>query len=427
MMGPKNSFRDLSARMAGDHEERSAPTYRLEDFDLIRDKKGLPVWNTENALTLLRDHADWRGVPAYDQFKMRRILLKPIPGERDVGCPRPLADEDYTATQAWFNRVGFPTATKDIVVDALRKVCGEYPFDPLTDYLEGLRWDGIARLPSWLIRYCGAEVSPYTCEVGIRWCIAAVARAFEPGCKADHMLVLESTQGMRKSTALATLAGAEWFSDSLPPMQTKDASSFLRGRWIVEVAELEAMRRDVDAVKAFISRQAEAYRPPYGREEVFEPRRCVFAGTTNKADWQRDETGGRRFWPVKVGEIDINLLQEDRDQLWAEAVVLYRNGERWWLEGDVAEMALAEAGDRRPEDPWRTDIAEIVSDVNEIATKQILVKLGFVSADMTPALSKRVARELVALGWHNAGRFTYGEFKGAARYIVDSNAIAVGR
>lgn len=249
MMGPKNSFRDLSARMAGDHEERSAPTYRLEDFDLIRDKKGLPVWNTENALTLLRDHADWRGVPAYDQFKMRRILLKPIPGERDVGYPRPLADEDYTATQAWFNRVGFPTATKDIVVDALRKVCGEYPFDPLTDYLEGLRWDGIARLPSWLIRYCGAEVSPYTCEVGIRWCIAAVARAFEPGCKADHMLVLESTQGMRKSTALATLAGAEWFSDSLPPMQTKDASSFLRGRWIVEVAELEAMRRDVDACR----------------------------------------------------------------------------------------------------------------------------------------------------------------------------------
>lgn len=394
---------------------------REDEFALIRDEKGRPVANVANALTLIACHPEWQGVLGYNEFTQQRVVLKTIPGQRGGDFPRALMDEDYTAGQVWFNYCGLPTITKDTVVAAMRKACRENTFDPQRGFLTALKWDGEERLGRWLTTYCGVEFNAYTSEVGLRWPISGVARTFNPGCKADHMLVLEGTQGKRKSTALAALAGSAWFSDSLPPMQTKDASSYLRGKWIIEVAELDAMRRDVDAVKAFISRQVETYRPAYGREEVSEPRRCIFAGTTNKSDWQQDETGGRRFWPVKVGEIDVAGLERDRDQLWAEAVALYHQGERWWLEGDVAEVALTEASERRPEDPWRSDIADIIENLNEVTTKQVLSAMGVIPADMTPALSKRVARELVSMGWENGGRITSGEFKGAARYVLSAS------
>lgn len=399
-----------------DYEAMAGNNYRHNDQDLIRDDKDRPIWNMANAVTLLENHKDWQGVLAFNKFTVRREVLAKIPGQRGGEFPRALDDDDYTAAQQWFNRNGFPRASSEIVGAALRKVCRNRSYDPLTDYLDGLKWDGKPRVKNWLENYTGAESSAYVQEAGKRWLISAVARAYRPGCKADHMLVLEGKQGARKSSALAALTGEEWFSDSLPPMNTKDASSYLRGRWIVEVGELEAMRREVDAVKAFLTRQVEHFRPAYGREEVTEARRCIFAGTTNKDDWQKDETGGRRFWPVKVGTIDIEGIGRDRNQIWAEAVTMFKAGEIWWLEGEVAETAKAEAADRRADDPWRPDIAAAVEGLREVSTKQILNTLNIVSTDMTPQLSKRVAQELVALGWQNAGRFTTGERKGAARY-----------
>ncbi|MBY6163101.1 virulence-associated E family protein [Mameliella alba] len=410
-----NPFFDINDRLGGSPVQEL--TYRHKDLDLIRDEKDRPIWNMANALMLLNHHEDWRGVLAFNEFAVRRELLRPVPSHGGGEFPRPLEDDDYTAAQAWFNHNGFPRATKEIVIGALRKVCRNQSYDPLQDYLDSLKWDGKPRLVSWLVDYCGAEATAYTSAVGLRWCISAVARAFEPGCKADHMLVLEGGQGRGKSSALAALAGASWFSDSLPQMGTKDAQSYLRGRWIIEVGELEAMRKDMDSIKAFITRQVETFRPAYGREEISEPRRCVFAGTTNKDDWQRDETGGRRFWPVKVGEIDLSAIERDRDQLWAEAVTLYRAGERWWLEGEVADQALAEAAERRPEDPWRADIAKAVEKKSEVTTKEVLGKMGVMPSEMTPQLSKRVAQELTALGWARDGRITSGDFKGAARFV----------
>ncbi|MEL6388493.1 MAG: virulence-associated E family protein, partial [Pseudomonadota bacterium] len=393
------------------------PACRHDGFTLVRGNNNLPIWNASNALTLLSSHGDWQGVLAFDTFSRRRVLLRPIPGRPGGAFPRALEDDDYTAAQAWFNQNGFPRASMDIVTGAVRMACHDRSFDPLQDYLNSLEWDGAPRLGSWLTRYCGAEASAYTEEVGKRWCISAVARGFEPGCKADHMLVLEGAQGRRKSSALRALAGEEWFSDALPPMGTKDAQSYLRGRWIIEVGELEAMRKEVDAIKAFLTRRVETYRPAYGREEVSEPRRCVFAGTTNKDDWQRDETGGRRFWPVRVGEVDVPAIERDRDQLWAEAVSLYRAGERWWLEGDAAEAALAEAADRRPEDPWRADIEKAIAGRSEVSAKEILERICILPAQMTPQMSRRVGQELVALGWERAGHFTSGEYKALARFV----------
>lgn len=386
-------------------------------LDLVTDDRRRPIWNTANAIAILAGHPDWKGVFGFNEFTRRRVVLGVIPGTNGGKLPRSLEDDDIVAVLSWFNRNGFPRATASVAVGAVHAVCRFQSFDPLRDFLEELEWDGQQRIGSWLTNYCGVDASPYTAEVGRRWLISAVARAMMPGCKADHMLVLEGDQGARKSTALAALAGDAWFTDALPPMNTKDASDFLRGRWIVEVAELEAMRREMDAVKAFLSRQVESFRPAYGRETVDEPRRCIFAGTTNKDTWLKDETGGRRFWPVKVGQIDVAGLERDRAQLWAEAVAAFKAGERWWLEGEVEAEAREQQSQRQIDDPWTGDVLRLVAGLREVCIPDVLNGLGKKPEDRTRADSDRVADVLKRNGWRRDGKFTRGERKGQARFI----------
>lgn len=398
-------------------------SFRHVSIGLVRDDKGFPIWCAANADALIQSHDDWRDVLGYNAFTVKRVLHRPIPGHADgKAYPRDLVDSDYTAALEWFNRNGFPKANAATCDAAVRKACERSTFDPLLQYLDGLQWDGVKRIDTWLQDYCNvmpetAEATAYTRAVSGKWMISAVARAYKPGCKADHMLVLEGEQGRRKSSVLAALAGPEWFSDSLPPMNTKDASSYLRGKWIVEVGELEAMRREVDAIKAFLSRQVESFRPAYGREEVTEPRRCVFAGSTNKDDWQKDVTGGRRFWPVKVGRIDVEGVEYDRDQLWAEAVTRFKAGEIWWLDGEAEEHAKAEVAARSAgDDPWMAEVADCIAGQSEIAIVQVLMLIGIPPEQRGRKDSDRVADILRQFGWARDGRFTSGTFKGQARY-----------
>jgi predicted P-loop ATPase len=179
-------------------------------------------------------------------------------------------------------------------------------------------------------------------------------------------LILEGPQGGKKSTALKTLAG-EWFTDEIADLGSKDSALQTRGVWVIEIAELDSMTRaEVSRIKAFMSRATDRFRPPYGKQVIESPRQCVLTGSVNHSTYLRDETGGRRFWPVRCGEIDVDALAKDRDQIWAEAIVQYRRGEVWWLETrELIQEAERQQSDRYEEDAWHVLIATWVENPEE--------------------------------------------------------------
>lgn len=405
------------------HRSKQALTSRsgFGDVQVVCNERGTPVWCPATAIELFRDHLEWRGCLRHDLFRRRDMIYRPIPGsdQSAVFQIREIKDTDITQAQVWCNRNGFPQAKRDTVWDAFKVVAAEKPIDPLTDWLKGLSWDGAPRLSNWLATYLGVEQSDLVVEFGRRWMISAVARAFEPGCKADACLILEGNQGGGKSSALRILAGNDCFGDSLPEMTNKDAAQYLRGKWIIEMAELTGFRRaDFESIKAFISREEERYRPPYGRNEITEPRRCVFAGTTNRDDYLRDPTGHRRFWPVRTRVIDLPAIQRDREQLWAEAVRAYQSSEPWWLTGEAVKMAAHVQAERGEDDPWIPATIEYCKEKHAVACKSILREaIGLTEDRMTQRETKRMGGILRSQGFERDGQFTSGPEKGAAKFV----------
>ena len=367
-----------------------------------KNPKPLPV--VANALVALRSDPAIKDAFAYDEMSCATMLMHVIgqPLGGTVLEPRALTDEDVIQLQEWFQQNGLKRLGRETVRDAISSHARDNSYHPVRDYLESLQWDGQRRTNVWLSTKLGAEMNSYTQAVGQMFLISMAARILKPGCKADHMLVLEGPQGQLKSTACETLA-CEWFSDSLPDITSgKDVSQHLRGKWLIEVAEMHAMNRaEASLLKSFISRTTERYRPSYGRFEVIEPRQCVFIGTTNKASYLRDETGGRRFWPVVTTTIDVEGLAEDRNQLLAEAVHLYRQGEPWWPDKQFErEHIMPQQAARYEGDAWEEPIGIYITSVTKTTIGSVATNaLGFKTDQLGTADQRRIAAILTTLGW----------------------------
>jgi len=215
------------------------------------------------------------------------------------------------------------------------------------------------------------------------------------------MPILEGPQGARKSTAIKALF-EPWFTDELADLGSKDSAMQVRGVWGVEVSELDAMSRgEVSKIKAWVSRTTDRFRPPYGARVITSPRSCVFWGTTNADGYLKDETGGRRFLPAKIGRIDINRLKADRDQLWAEAVAVYRSGAVWWItDQKVHSEASRQQHDRYCGDPWDGLIYAYIANHNSVTIDEVLIDaLHLEIGRCGQTEQNRVARCLRAIGW----------------------------
>jgi predicted P-loop ATPase len=318
------------------------------------DLTGSPERNEANVLTALEQDEAFAGALVFDEFRQEVMVNRRLPWDEPTATlPRVWQDGDDVRLSEWLQRHEIDVSPV-LVSRCVATVARDVRVHPVRQYLGDLNWDGVPRLETWTTAYLGAADTPLNRAFGSLWMISAVARVLRPGCKADHMLILEGPQGARKSTALKVLAGDAWFTDELAEIGSKDAAQQMRGVWIIEIAELDAISRaEVSRIKAFLTRTTDRYRPPYGRYVVEAARQCVFAGSVNPDTYLRDETGNRRFWPVRCGEIDIAALARDRDQLWAEALHQYRQGAVWWLTNPaLIDGARAEQDARYQSDAW---------------------------------------------------------------------------
>ncbi len=353
-------------------EDAKADAKQVEDAasrligggDDLRTRRG---WRSDAwALTelLLRDRR-LLGVAYFDEFSGFPILAQSLRDAfRDRSAPVTVGrvtDAHLQAVARWFGRSWGLRLDARAVAAAVAGWAQAVCRNPVRERLDELRagWDGVARLDDWLIRHCHAEVMTdeardiggYVRAVGARWLVGVVARAMEPGCQMDNMLVLEGRQGARKSSAVRAIAeavGADYFREGFSVgTGAKDDLIALRGRLIVEWSELSGLnKKDREHVKNFITQRTDSYREVYGITECDWPRTVVFAGTTNEAHYLADSTGNRRFWPVRVGRIDIDRLRRDAPQIVGEAVARYKDGSRWWFDDadprDEALLRMAE-------------------------------------------------------------------------------------
>lgn len=299
----------------------------------------------DNVWLILENDPNLKGKFALNEFAGRGEVLGALPWEKND--KRRLWDDNDNQGLYWYLEKYYSLTGNGKIDGALSLHSVKHSFNEVRDYLGSLQWDGTPRLDTLFIDYLGAADDHYTRTVTRKAFTAAVCRAMCPGCKYDTMIILSGAQGLGKSTLLDKMSKG-WFNDSIRTFEGKEASELLQGVWIVEVGELDAFRRtDVARIKQFLSLRADRFRAAYGRHVKELPRCCVFFGTTNSTEFLQDRTGNRRFWPVDVGlsERTKNIwsdLDEELDQLWAEAVVRWRIGEPLFLDASV-EAAAKEA------------------------------------------------------------------------------------
>ncbi len=306
-----------------------------------------------NAALILAESKDTKGTIRFNALtKSIEVTGGPFATENPTTLD--VAVSNYLMTE-----YGIALSVHDTGMQLLR-VARQNEYDPLQDYLRSCAraWDGVARLDNFFVDHLqamttdidGSDIADHVKRISGKWFISAVARAMNPGVKVDTVLILEGLQGIKKSTAIDALGGA-FFTDSGITIGDKDSKMLAARSWLIELPELASFKRaESQVMKSFLSARIDLFRPPFGRMIEEFPRRCVFVGTTNDDAYLTDQTGNRRYWTVRCdGRIDVDAIRAVRDQLWAEAMVRYNAGEKWYFENVEHEEAANRSTGQRME------------------------------------------------------------------------------
>ncbi|MCQ4696761.1 virulence-associated E family protein [Paeniclostridium sordellii] len=310
------------------------------------DKKGMYKASNKNIVTILENDINLKGKIAYNLFSNRTMVKGDLPWRSVSDKVRGdiWQDSDDANLRVYID-ITYGIVAPYKINDGLAIIEKKNKYHPIIDYLNSNTWDKVSRVDTLMIDYLGAEDCEYTKSITRKMLVAAVSRVFNPGIKFDYMLVLVGRQGIGKSYII-NLLGREWYSDSLNTVYGKEAYEQLQNAWILEMAELSATKKaDAEAIKHFISKTEDSYRQAYGRRVDTFKRQCVFFGTTNENEFLKDRTGNRRYWPLMVGvnkplrNLFKDLNKNEINQIWAEALYLYKCGEKLILEGEVEREA----------------------------------------------------------------------------------------
>jgi Predicted P-loop ATPase and inactivated derivatives len=327
----------------------------------LKTDKGTPRTNSsKNIYLILQNDTRLKDLIQYNEFSEKLVkrksneALKTIPGEwqdADDSKLKLFVEENY----------GY-VPTKDAVSDAIVNYSMDHSFNPVKNRIESVTWDNKPRVETFFIDYLGAEDSEYVREITKRWLVGAVARVYHPGVKFEIVPILFGGQGRGKSTLIGSIY-RDYFLDELGSMgKTKDDFQQLQGRWIVELAELSAMKRtDIEHVKSFISAQYDTFRPSFGKYTTDHPRKAVFIGTSNPPEFLKDKTGNRRFFPIEINVQDkkkdpFNIDDNDIKQVLAEAKVMYEDGVKPFVDAELQKVAQKYQRDSMIQDPTEEQI-----------------------------------------------------------------------
>jgi predicted P-loop ATPase len=353
-----------------------------------------------NCIMMLTNVAGKPGIVGRNEFAGNDYYLVDTPWRSKKGDP--VTDIDIVRIKKYFAHMFGVEFSDNPINQALMSVADENRYHPVRDWVRGLKWDGVARIDTWLKDYAGAVgPEPYLSDVSRKFLVAMIARVFRPGVKFDTILILEGNQGTGKSTLLSKLCGEDWFTDAPIKVGDKDGVLTIQAKWLIELGELSSMSKaDLEVFKVFISQRQDRIRSPYGKRVEEFPRQIVFAGTTNLDEYLRDLTGNRRFWSVKLTRerIDFDGIEKIRGQLFAEAYQHFILGEELYLCGDEAtSQAVLEQAKRLHSDEWMPAVQDIVNG-------ETFAQMGFEMRDVAKRLDQFGAHRLSPTDVHRISR-----------------------